>query len=110
MSGRIRGFAAVLVASAVLLSGAAPALAFRDEGFAAAERHTPALIDATLLRPVGFVLVGVGAVGFAATAPFVGITRPTNIGKVFRSFVVVPVRYTFLDPLGEHPPTRLLEQ
>jgi hypothetical protein len=109
MSGRIRGFAAALVASAVLLSGAAPALAFRDEGLAAAERHTPALLDAAL-RPVGLVLVGVGAVGFAAAAPFVAITRPTDIGKVFRSFVMVPVRYTFLDPLGEHPATRLLEQ
>jgi hypothetical protein len=110
MSGRIRGFAAALVASAVLLSGAAPAFAFKDEGLAASEKHTPVLLDAMLLRPMGLLLVGVGAVGFATVAPIVGITRPTNIGKVFRSLLAVPVRYTFLDPLGEHPSTRLLEQ
>jgi hypothetical protein len=41
---------------------------------------------------------------------FVGLTRPTDIGKPFHSLVAVPFRYTFLDPLGEHPPTRLLDQ
>ena len=78
MFRRIRGFAAVLVASAVLLSGAAPALAFTDEGLAASERHTPVLVDALLLRPMGLLLIGAGAVTFAMVAPFVAITRPTN--------------------------------
>ena len=110
MSGRIRGFTAALVASAVLLSGAAPALAFTDEGLAASEKHTPALLDAMVLRPMGLVLTMGGAVLFIPAAAFVGITRPTNIGKPFHSLVAVPFRYTFLDPLGEHPATRLLDQ
>jgi hypothetical protein len=110
MSGRIRGFAAALVASAVLLSGAAPALAYKDEGFAAAEQHTPALLDAFVLRPVGLLVTAVGTVLFVPAGALVGITRPTNIGKPFHSLVAVPFRYTFLDPLGEHPPTRLLDQ
>ena len=109
MFGRIRGFVAVLVASAVLLSGAAPALAFRDEGLAASEKHTPALFDAMVLRPVGLLLTLGGAVLFVPAGAIVGITRPTNIGKPFHSLVAVPFRYTFLDPLGEHPPTRLLD-
>jgi hypothetical protein len=110
MSGRIRGFAAALVASAVLLSGAAPALAFKDEGLAASERHTPALLDAILLRPLGLLLTVGGAVAFVPAGAFVSITRPTDIGKPFHSLVAVPFRYTFLDPLGEHPTTRLLQQ
>jgi hypothetical protein len=110
MSGRIRGFAAVLAASAVLLSGAAPAVAFKDEGFAAAEQHTPALLDAMVLRPMGLVLTVGGAILFVPAGAFVALTRPTNIGKPFHSLVAVPFRYTFLDPLGEHPTTRLLDQ
>jgi len=109
MSGRIRGFTAALVASAVLLSGAAPALAFTDEGLAASERHTPALFDALVLRPMGLLVTAVGAVVFLPTGAVVGLTRPTDIGKPFHRLVAVPFRYTFLDPLGEHPPTKLLE-
>jgi hypothetical protein len=109
MSGRIRGFTAALVASAVLLSGAAPALAFKDEGLAASERHTPVLLDALVLRPMGLVVTAVGAVVFVPAGAFVAITRPTDIGKPFHSLVAVPFRYTFLDPLGEHPATRLLD-
>jgi hypothetical protein len=59
---------------------------------------------------MGLLLIGAGALTFAMVAPFVAITRPTNIGKPFRSLIAVPVRYTFLDPLGEHPATRPLEQ
>jgi hypothetical protein len=110
MSGWIRGFTAALVASAVLLSGAAPALAFKDEGLAAAEQHTPVLLDAIVLRPTGLLLTLGGAALFVPVGAVVGITRPTNIGKPFRSLVAVPFRYTFLDPIGEHPTTRLLEQ
>ncbi len=110
MSGRIRGFAAALVASAVLLSGAAPALAFKDEGLAASEKHTPVILDALLLRPFGLLLTAAGTVAFVPAGAFVGITRPTNIGKPFKILVAQPFRYTFLDPLGEHPTTSVLEQ
>ena len=110
MSGRIRGFAAALVASAVLLSGAAPALAFTDEGLEATEKHTPALLDALLLRPVGLLLTVGGAVAFVPAGAFVGITRPTNLGKSFHTLVAVPFRYTFLDPLGEHSAGSVFER
>jgi hypothetical protein len=110
MSGRIRGFTAALVASAVLLSGAAPALAFSDEGLTASARHTPAVFDALVLRPVGLVMTAVGAVVFVPAGAFTALTRPTNIGKPFQKLVAVPFRYTFLDPLGEHPATRQLDK
>ena len=109
MFGRIRGFIAALMASAVLLSGAAPALAFTDEGLTASERHTPALFDAFVLRPIGLVVTALGAVVFVPAGALVGLTRPTDIGKPFNRLVAVPFRYTFLDPLGEHPATRALD-
>lgn len=31
------------------------------------------------------------------------VTRPTEIDKTFDYFVMGPVRYTWVDPLGEHP-------
>ena len=110
MSGRIRGFTAALVASAVLLGGAAPALAFTDEGLTSAERHTPAVFDALVLRPMGLVVTAVGAVVFVPAGAFVAVTRPTDIGKPFHNLVAVPFRYTFIDPLGEHPATRPLDR
>jgi hypothetical protein len=103
MSGRIRGFAALLAASAVLVAGAAPALAFRDEGLAATEKEIPVLLDAMVLRPIGLVLTVGGAVACLVPTAVVGITRPTDIGKPFKQLVANPFRYTFMDPLGEHP-------
>ena len=110
MSGWIRSLTAALVASAVLLSGVAPALASKDEGFEATEQHTPAVFDAIILRPMGLVMVLGGAVLFVPVGAVTAITRPTNIGKPFHTLVGTPFRYTFLDPLGEHPPTSVFEK
>jgi type II secretory pathway component PulF len=110
MSRWIRGFAAALVASAVLLSGVVPAFASTYEGYEAAQKHTPAVVDAMFLRPVGLVMTMGGIVLFVPAGAFTAITRPTNIGKPFKTLVATPFRYTFLDPIGEHPPTRALEQ
>ena len=106
----IHGFSAAIIASAVLLSGAAPALAHPYHRSASAVRHTPVLVDAVLLRPVGLALAAACAVAFIPVAAVVGMIRPTDINKPFHYLIVVPFRYTFLDPLGEHPPTRLLDQ
>jgi hypothetical protein len=102
MFRRTRGFVAALAASAVLLAGAAPALAYTDEGLAAQRRQTPTLLDALILRPVGLVLTLGGVVAFVPTGALVGLMRPTDIGKPFRALVANPFCYTFLDPLGEH--------
>lgn len=97
-----RVFVAAVAASAVLLAGAAPALASADEGLAATRRETPWLLDAMILRPVGLVLTVGGVAAFVPAGAFVGLTRPTDIGKPFTQLVANPFRYTFMDPLGEH--------
>ena len=69
MTRSVRGFLALLAAGATLTLGAAPALAFKDEGLAATERHVPPLVDALILRPFGLMMTVTGAVVFAPTAP-----------------------------------------
>ena len=102
MSRRIRGFVAVFAATAVLVVSAAPALAYNDEGLEAAERSTPLMLDALILRPLGLVLTLGGAVAFVPAGAVVGLMRPSDLGKPFEVLVQRPFRYTFLDPLGEH--------
>ncbi len=103
MTQRTRGFVAALAAITVLVAGAAPALAYQDEGLEATQQATPALLDALILRPVGLLMSLGGTVMFIPAGAFVGLTRPTDIGKPFNALVANPFRYTFMDPLGEHP-------
>ena len=109
MTRSVRGFLALLAAGATLTLGAAPALAFKDEGLAATERHVPPLVDALILRPFGLMMTVTGAVVFAPTAAIVGITRPTDLGKPFKVLVGRPFRFTFMDPLGEHSPSSVFD-
>ena len=103
MIQRTRGFVAALAAISVLVVGAAPALAYQDEGLEATQKSTPALLDALILRPMGLVLTVGGIVAFVPTGAVVGLTRPTDLGKPFNLLVANPFRYAFMDPLGEHP-------
>jgi hypothetical protein len=106
MSQRTRGFAATLAVIAVLFVGAAPALAYADEGLDATRKATPVLLDAVILRPLGLLLTLGGVVAFVPTGGIVALMRPTDIGKPFNLLVANPFRYTFMDPLGEHPAPR----
>ncbi len=102
MLRRTRATVAALAAATVLLVGAAPALAYTDEGLEATRKATPWLLDAMILRPVGLLTLIGGTVIFLPAGAIVGLTRPTDIGKPFERLVAVPFRYTFMDPLGEH--------
>jgi len=99
-----RVLTAALVAAALLLgpAGSVAASTFEDEGAEAAEKDTPVLLDAFVLRPVGLALTAVGTVLFVPAAAVVGATRPTDIGKPFQLLIANPFRYTFIDPLGQH--------
>jgi hypothetical protein len=108
MSRRIRVHAAALTAAALVLASAAPALAYKDQGLSAAEKHVPVMIDALVLRPLGLVFTIGGAALAVVPTAFVVITRPTDVMKPLEYMVAKPFRYTFMDPLGEHPPTAQL--
>ena len=102
--GGFRSFAAALTLAAVLVGGASPAYAFKDEGLTAREKSVPVVFDALFLRPIGLLMTFGGAALAVAPTAIVAITRPTDIMKPIDELVVRPFRYTFIDPLGEHSP------
>jgi len=56
-------------------------------------------IDVLFYRPVGLVLIPVGAVLFVASLPF-SITGG-NVPSAFNNLVTAPAQYTFCRPLGD---------
>ena len=109
MSRHIRNVAAATFAVAALVTAATPALAFKDEGLAATERHTPVVIDALVLRPMGLMMTAGGIVVGAIPTAIVAVTRPTDIGKSLAYWVGRPFKYTFMEPLGQHEPVGMMD-
>ncbi|HEY8154071.1 MAG TPA: hypothetical protein VII72_08090 [Myxococcota bacterium] len=103
MSRSIRTFVAAFLTSALILTQAAPAFAVTTMHSIENEPNSvPVIFDALILRPVGIMMTAVGTVGFCLVAPFMAITRPTDLGKPFSALVVAPARYTWVDRLGTH--------
>jgi hypothetical protein len=94
-----RALTAALVAAALLLgpvgSAGASATAEADS--------VPVVVDALLLRPLGFGVMCLGFLTYAVGAPIMAITRPTDMHRPFNSLVILPARFVFVDPLGRHP-------
>ena len=63
----------------------------------------PVVVDVLILRPLGLLGTALGLALYAfPVAPITAITRPGDLGKPFGPLVMRPVRYTFMDPLGQH--------
>jgi hypothetical protein len=101
MSRCLQGFSAVLIAVALLLVQVAPAAAAPGQNLEN-QGHTNLVADVLILRPLGLAMVGVSAAVWVGLAPFVAITRPTELGESMEYLIMRPVRYTFADPLGHH--------
>lgn len=56
-------------------------------------------IDAALYRPIGLILIPIGAGVFVLSLPFSSLGG--NVSKSYDNLVVAPVKYTFNRPLGE---------
>jgi len=101
MLRRLRTLSAVLCA-VTLVAASVPAAASQNEATAGAD-NAPPIIDALILRPLGFVALGVGLVTFIApVGPITLITRPSEIDEPFETLVASPARYIWADPLGSH--------
>lgn len=101
MSRFVRSFVAALLTSALILTQAACAMNTQPED--PFDRNAvPVVFDAQTLRPLGILMTAGGAMSFCLVSPFVLITRPTDIGKVFSKLVIDPARYTWVEPLGTH--------
>jgi hypothetical protein len=101
MSRSFRSVVAALLTSALILTQAACA-SYEQPDDPFDRNSVPVVFDAGTLRPVGILMTATGAMGFCLVSPFVLITRPTDIGKVFSKLVIDPARYTWVEPLGTH--------
>ena len=52
-----------------------------------------------IYRPIGLILIPIGAIVFTLTIPFSALGR--NVGDSFDNLVAAPARYTFVRPLGD---------
>ena len=66
--------------------------------------NVPVVMDVIPFRfPLGFILTATGFVVWVAITPIQLITRPTDMHKTFKTLVINPARFTWVDPLGHHP-------
>jgi hypothetical protein len=69
----------------------------------ATDRTSNPVADLLFLRPLGLATTAFGTLAFIfPILPLTLLTRPTEIGKPFNTFVVRPAKYTWIDPLGTH--------
>ena len=105
MLNRIRRFAAALATAGLALTLALPARADRLAEIGNEPSSVPVIFDIAVMRPIGLLTCVVGAVFYIVpVAPIVALTRPTEIAKPLGPLVGAPMRFTFKDPLGHHPP------
>ena len=101
MNRCLQGFAAALVAVALIFAHAGPAMAsgqeLEDRG------SVNVVFDAVILRPIGLMMTALGGMIFVfPVAPIVALTRPEDLRLPLEALVMRPARYTFVDPLGHH--------
>jgi hypothetical protein len=96
-----RLFTAALVATALLTGSAFTAAASTRLG--EDQDRVPVIIDALVLRPVGFGVMCLGLVTYGLFSPVMAVTRPTDMHRPFNTLVILPARFVFVDPLGRHP-------
>ncbi len=99
MSHRIRRFTAVL-AAALMLASVAPTTALGANN--GEDANVPVTFDVIMLRPVGFVTLGVGTGLFLGSLPLLLVTRPMDIDKSANNLVAKPARFLWKDELGGH--------
>ena len=101
MSRCLQGFAAALIAVALLLVQAAPVAATTGQTIENRGK-TNLFADMLILRPLGLAMVGVSTAVWLGMAPLVALIRPRDLDDSMEYLILRPVRYTFVDPLGHH--------
>ena len=103
MRTRFRSLIAAVLTGAVILAAATPAAAF-DRETNDLNNSVPMLFDILVMRPLGLVMTITGAAIYAfPVAPLTLLTRPSDVGKPLGLLVATPGRFTFVDPIGQHP-------
>ncbi len=96
-----RKIAVYLVALALVLPGAALQSAAAAEPIADAEpSELDMAVDGLIIRPIGFVSIGVGAIVYGLTFPFHTLTL-RNPGAAWEKLIAEPIEFTLYRPLGQ---------
>jgi hypothetical protein len=103
MRKRFRKSIVALMTGTMLLAAATPAAAF-DQETNDLNHSVPMLFDILVMRPLGLVMTVGGLALYAfPVAPLTLLTRPADVGKPLGLLVATPGRFTFVDPIGQHP-------
>lgn len=97
----MRGVSKLLAAMLVAALVAGPAAAgqqFTDvEG-----SHVSPMFDVLVMRPIGLIGLGIGALLWVPAAAMTAAVQPTEIGKPTEHLIKKPYRYVFEEPIGSH--------
>jgi hypothetical protein len=97
----MRGVSKLLAAMLVAALVAGPAAAgqqFTDvEG-----SHVSPMFDVLVMRPIGLIGLGIGALLWVPAAAMTVAVQPTEIGKPTEHLIKKPYRYVFEEPIGSH--------
>lgn len=91
-------FLATVFAAALLASPAAAGPQFTDvEG-----SHAGPMFDVLVMRPIGLIGLGVGALLWLPAAAMTAAVQPSEVSKPTELLLKKPYHYVFDDPIGTH--------
>lgn len=64
--------------------------------------HTSEMFDVLVMRPVGLIGLGFGAMLWLPAAAITVAVQPSEIKKPTERLIMRPFRYVFQDPIGSH--------
>jgi hypothetical protein len=94
MSTAVKRFAVIMVIASLIFLPAGPAMSQEREASAGAM-----IVDALVVRPLGFVALVTGSVVFVISYPFAAAGG--NVDDAVEKLVKEPARFTFDRPLGD---------
>lgn len=91
----------LVAATAIAAVLASPVLAEKQFGDVEASNTSP-MFDVLVMRPVGLIGLGVGALLWLPAAAMTAAVQPSEISKPTEALIKKPYRYVFDDPIGSH--------
>jgi len=102
MSNRIRRCTAACAATLMLVATVLPSTALAGPSSHGENANASVPFDVIVMRPVGFVTLGIGTGLFLGSLPILLVTRPQDIAKPADNLVGKPARFLWKDELGGH--------
>jgi hypothetical protein len=101
MEGTMRNVSKFVAAALASVMLAGPALATQEFTDVEAS-HVGVVFDLLVMRPVGLIGLGIGAVLWLPAAAMTAAVQPSEIGRPTEVLILKPYRYVFDDSIGSH--------